>query len=191
MEPSRKRRKIDTTNNGCGINGINGISAAHQYIITRPDPPLFQASTRESYGVCFNSRDRLGRATNDDSDNIAYYPEIYTSSNPENPSALQTPSYRYATDKFMFKNLSKFMKDGQTNLQIAESIKRYYDRRDNGYYAVIVSDEPILSTCWHSEGKYRYINKNKQGKYVRVWKQVQYGSLNKKLQEDQVKSCVN
>ena len=112
---------------------------------------------------------------------------------PDNKHNKTNPiqSSNLTTAQFMSQPLAAFINDNdETNFDIAKSIATYFDNRDTGKYAAIVSDIPIKCACSYSEGKYRSVDKCR-GKYIQVWKQSgQNFNLNHSPKESIVASCV-
>ena len=82
-----------------------------------------------------------------------------------------TQSRNLTTAQFQSQPLAVFINDNdETNYDIAKSICEFFDARDTGTYAAIVSDTPITRYSFLHTGKRRYAPRCR-GKYIMVWKQ--------------------
>eukprot|EP01083_Nonionella_stella_P301822 1037675_1 len=110
------------------------------------------------------------------------------------PSQLRpfpVQSQKMTKDQFMSQPLAAFINDNdeETNFDIAKSIVTFFEDRDDGTYAAIVSDTKINSTFWFNEGKTRYMEKCR-GKYIRLWKQTKSVPLMKDVKDDTIQTVV-
>eukprot|EP01083_Nonionella_stella_P268964 909568_1 len=94
-------------------------------------------------------------------------------------------------EQFMSQPLAAFINDNdeETNFDIAKSIVTFFEDRDDGTYAAIVSDKQITSTFWCIEGKTRYVEKCR-GKNIQLWKQAKSVPLMKDVKDDTIQTVV-
>eukprot|EP01083_Nonionella_stella_P145776 457492_1 len=100
-------------------------------------------------------------------------------------------SQKMTKDQFMSQPLAAFINDNdeETNFDIAKSIVTFFEDRDDGTYAAIVSDKQITSTFWCIEGKTRYVEKCR-GKNIQLWKQAKSVPLMKDVKDDTIQTVV-
>ena len=93
--------------------------------------------------------------------------------------------------QFMSQPLAAFINDnGESNYTIAKKIKQFFEDRDTGVYAAIVSDSEFFK--WSSmitEGKTR-IEKNCRGKFIKVYKQASSQNLLKEYKKESVEAVI-
>eukprot|EP01083_Nonionella_stella_P073939 200251_1 len=103
-------------------------------------------------------------------------------------------SQKITKNMFMSQPMAAFINDnGESNYEIAKSIVTFFNDRDDGRYAAIVSNtgSPASAHYWYIEGKYKRVD-NCRGKSIQVWKQPQSDALLNALtfKEATVKSII-
>eukprot|EP01083_Nonionella_stella_P265152 898548_1 len=99
-------------------------------------------------------------------------------------------AYKMTKNQFMSQPMGAFINnDFESNDDIAKNIVTFFESRDDGTYAAIVSDEGCNWSCWYAEGKCKCVQ-NCRGKYITVWKQRQSDKLLKNFNQTTVRSVV-